>query len=475
MTSKVSLIFADRGAPIELTGDVEIRRAIETGLLSKDTWITFVDGNESGKVRAIDAPGVADLFIAPPAHPPEERTTEPSPPPEPVLDPEEPAAPVGQTESAPSAPQEIDQFSEATPGPATPTYDRRGASGGTGVAVIAVVGVVAVIALVAVISNGDKQASSVNPGYPSATYDQGAPSAVDTRPVERHYAARVVSVRGSASRDGAIIGEAPRGETFDGVLTANAEGEQWVEIRGGRWDGGYVWLGNLRDIPRPQLTPLPIQLMASYVTEVFKEPSTSSGYLGAQALQAGSRVDALGYTADGWTEITVEGSGVGYVQSAALERWEDLSGIDEGQNDGTIDGDGCTNSTSVKCGPATAPPSPPPSLGASGPRPDVTSPGAKPIVLANPVWGRQVLPEYPERAAAQGYDQIATVRVSCSLEPSGSLSDCRTVSEEPTGMGFGAAALAAARRSRVTPGTVNGAAVGARVEYNIRFRPPPPE
>jgi protein TonB len=95
--------------------------------------------------------------------------------------------------------------------------------------------------------------------------------------------------------------------------------------------------------------------------------------------------------------------------------------------------------------------------------------------VTNPSWGRQVLPEYPERAAARGFDAIATVRVSCALQPSGSLSDCRIVSEDPTGMGFGSAALAAARRSRVTPGTVDGAAVGARVEYNIRFRPPPPE
>ena len=52
------------------------------------------------------------------------------------------------------------------------------------------------------------------------------------------------------------------------------------------------------------------------------------------------------------------------------------------------------------------------------------------------------------------------------------MSDCRVVSEEPSGMGLGAAALAAARRSRVTPGTVDGAAVGARVEYNVRFRAP---
>jgi protein TonB len=98
-----------------------------------------------------------------------------------------------------------------------------------------------------------------------------------------------------------------------------------------------------------------------------------------------------------------------------------------------------------------------------------------PSVVTNPDWGRQVLPEYPERAAARGFDQIATVRLSCALQPNGSLTDCQTVLEDPPGMGFGSAALAAARRSRVTPGTVDGSAVGARVEWTIRFRPPPPE
>ena len=111
-----------------------------------------------------------------------------------------------------------------------------------------------------------------------------------------------------------------------------------------------------------------------------------------------------------------------------------------------------------------------------GPPPPPAPPAPpRPSVVTNPSWGRQVLPEYPERAAARGFDAVATVRVSCALQPSGSLADCRVVSEDPTGMGFGSAALAAARRSRVTPGTVDGAAVGARVEYNIRFRPPPPE
>ncbi|MDP2118031.1 MAG: TonB family protein, partial [Brevundimonas sp.] len=108
-----------------------------------------------------------------------------------------------------------------------------------------------------------------------------------------------------------------------------------------------------------------------------------------------------------------------------------------------------------------------------GPPPPPAPPAPpRPSVVTSPVWARQVLPEYPERAASRGLSQVATVRVSCALLPNASLTDCRTVSEDPSGYGFGAAALAAARRSRVTPGTVDGAAVGARVEWNDRFRPP---
>ena len=109
-----------------------------------------------------------------------------------------------------------------------------------------------------------------------------------------------------------------------------------------------------------------------------------------------------------------------------------------------------------------------------GPPPPPAPPAPpRPSVVTNPSWGRQVLPEYPERALARGIEGVSSVRVSCALQPNGSLADCRTVSEDPPGMGFGAAALAAARRSRVTPGTVDGAAVGARVEWTVRFRPPP--
>jgi protein TonB len=108
-----------------------------------------------------------------------------------------------------------------------------------------------------------------------------------------------------------------------------------------------------------------------------------------------------------------------------------------------------------------------------GPPPPPAPPAPpRPSIVTNPSWARQVLPDYPERAASRGFSDVATVRVNCQIQPNGNVADCRTVSEEPTGMGFGAAALAAARRSRVSPGTVDGAAVGARVEWNYRFRPP---
>ena len=65
----------------------------------------------------------------------------------------------------------------------------------------------------------------------------------------------------------------------------------------------------------------------------------------------------------------------------------------------------------------------------------------------------------------------AVVRVSCALQADGRLRDCRILSERPLGLGLGEAALRSAERSRVNLDVVRGSPEGARVEYNIRFRP----
>ncbi len=72
-------------------------------------------------------------------------------------------------------------------------------------------------------------------------------------------------------------------------------------------------------------------------------------------------------------------------------------------------------------------------------------------------------------APEQASERFAYVRVECTLQPGGGVSDCRILSETPPDMGFGEAALAAAGRSRV-PANVDGNRPGAKVQWNIRFR-----
>lgn len=105
-----------------------------------------------------------------------------------------------------------------------------------------------------------------------------------------------------------------------------------------------------------------------------------------------------------------------------------------------------------------------------GPPPPPAPPAPpKPSVITNPSWSRQVAPEFPERAQSRGIES-GSAKVNCAVAPNGSLSDCRVVDESPAGAGFGQAVLRAARSGRLAPRTVDGAAVGARVEFTTRFR-----
>ncbi|WP_146113158.1 energy transducer TonB, partial [Brevundimonas sp. MYb31] len=105
-----------------------------------------------------------------------------------------------------------------------------------------------------------------------------------------------------------------------------------------------------------------------------------------------------------------------------------------------------------------------------GPPPPPAPPAPpKPSVITNPSWSRQVQPEFPERANSRGIES-GSAKVNCAVAANGSLSDCRIVDEDPAGAGFGQAVLRAARSGRLAPRTVDGAAVGARVEFTTRFR-----
>ena len=105
-----------------------------------------------------------------------------------------------------------------------------------------------------------------------------------------------------------------------------------------------------------------------------------------------------------------------------------------------------------------------------GPPPPPAPPAPpRPSMITNPSWARQPTPEFPERAQAGGIVSGA-VSLDCQIQPNGSLSDCSVVSEDPAGAGFAQAALAATRRARLSPRTVDGAAPGARTRFTVRFR-----
>lgn len=92
-------------------------------------------------------------------------------------------------------------------------------------------------------------------------------------------------------------------------------------------------------------------------------------------------------------------------------------------------------------------------VGASASEPVITNPGWE-----KPPSALDLAPYYPPRARLENVEGKATIE--CKVAIDGSLSDCRVVSEEPAGYGFGEATVQAARTFRMRPRTENGKPVG---------------
>lgn len=97
-------------------------------------------------------------------------------------------------------------------------------------------------------------------------------------------------------------------------------------------------------------------------------------------------------------------------------------------------------------------------------------------IITNPRWERQPSAEqlmraYPERALRAEVGGLATL--NCLVQPNGRVADCNLVGETPGSYGFGRAAQGLSRHFQISPRTIDGAAVGSRVNIAIRFNPPP--
>ncbi|MBU1383935.1 MAG: energy transducer TonB [Alphaproteobacteria bacterium] len=103
------------------------------------------------------------------------------------------------------------------------------------------------------------------------------------------------------------------------------------------------------------------------------------------------------------------------------------------------------------------------------------TPPSPPAVITHPSWlrqpsGAQLMRAYPDRALRAEIGGRATL--NCLVQPNGQVADCNLTGETPGGYGFGSAAQSLSRHFQINPRTVDGAAVGSRVNIGIRFTPP---
>ncbi len=99
-----------------------------------------------------------------------------------------------------------------------------------------------------------------------------------------------------------------------------------------------------------------------------------------------------------------------------------------------------------------------------------------PTTVTNPTWERKPAPDelpnaYPDRALAKGIE--GQVVILCTADTYGDLDDCKVVSEQPQGWGFGDAALRLAFSFHMRPQLRNGLSEPSQVRVPIHFALPP--
>jgi protein TonB len=112
-----------------------------------------------------------------------------------------------------------------------------------------------------------------------------------------------------------------------------------------------------------------------------------------------------------------------------------------------------------------------PPVNIPGPPPPPAPPAPpRPSTITNVQWSRQPRPtadDFPARALEREISGSATVE--CTARSNGAPANCRVISEEPAGMGFGRAAIRVVQRGQLSPRTVDGAAQDATFRVRVPF------
>jgi TonB family protein len=84
--------------------------------------------------------------------------------------------------------------------------------------------------------------------------------------------------------------------------------------------------------------------------------------------------------------------------------------------------------------------------------------------------GEAVNKVYPDEAMRRG--ESGRVVLGCTAKVDGTLAECRVVSEDPPGFGFGRAALSLTAGMRMRPRTLNGEPVDSQIRIPLAFTTP---
>lgn len=308
------------------------------------------------------------------------------------------------------------------------------------------------------------------------------------------YAVRDLNMRRAASRSAALAGELDRAVQVRGRWV-EGEGERWLYIIGGSHDGAFIWAGNLAVSRPPTLRGSPQTLEVKQAGTIHAGPDETT--LSVQAVVEGQSLNTIGRTDTGWMEVTVSGTGVGYIRDSAfvapvveeplpVAQEPDLRPVSsrvcrtirEGSGDQLYcrEGDGRWVAQGSPS-PVRADP-PPPSRPIEPPAaaPPTSSPTSGPSttsLISRPRWleqpdGGTFARFIPQRALETG--QTGRVGLDCAVNGSGRLENCRVSSETPTGWGFGAAALRVPPYFRMATTDLDGQPTpGRRVRFAVTF------
>lgn len=471
MTSPIRIVLAGDGAPIELSRERQFRSAIASGLMSRETWVRVLQGDDSRGAVAGSIPELAALFdeilgpigedlapeggaedASPAADAAEHSEMKDSSAGESAADSDEKPAPAADAGPVDDRIEGIGPVPEAPllgQGVSQPDAERLGRR------IIMAFGALGILAIVlatceSVSSNREAARDAV--GDAPASY--AAPDDPPARPelVAATFVARGVEVFDSPDRSSRVMGRVNRGDRLAGHMVQGTD-ERYLQIEGGAHAGGFVPAAALRSDPRPDLRVAPASLVAAQAAPLYAEPYFNAGRIGG--IGRGETIEVIGATEFGWTEVAV-GSGVGYLAPGSLVA-EEVEAAEEAPP------------PEPERPPPTRPPRPQPQAEPPEPAIPQPPPPSRPPVVVEADWARRPSPEFPERAQSRGFES-GEVTMSCVVERDGTPTNCSVISEDPAGAGFGQAALSSMRRARFSPRTVDGVAERGRARFTIRFQ-----